>query len=359
MSSQRQPLELPRSLVALSAYSWRFLTVVAAAAVLVYVLVTLRLIVLPVFIALLISTLLAPAAHALRRRGLPALLATWVVILTSFAVMGGGLYLIAPEVGDELDDLGRQVKAGTEDVLTWLAQGPLDVSRTEVDGYVDQLSEELANRRGSFVTGAVKGAYLLVEIVTGFLLTIVLVFFFVKDGDRIGSGLLGLFDERRRGDVREIGTRSWHALTMYIRGTAIVGLVDALAIGIALLVLGVPLVVPLALITFFGAFFPLVGAVTAGLLASLVALVTQGVAAAAILAIVTVIVQQVEGDVLQPLVLGRAIDLHPLVILLSLTTGAIVAGIAGAFLAVPVAAVAIIVIRQVRSKGSAPVDVRS
>jgi predicted PurR-regulated permease PerM len=147
-----------------------------------------------------------------------------------------------------------------------------------------------------------------------------------------------------------VSKRSWDALGAYIRGTAIVGLVDAVAIGGTMLVLGVPLVAPIAVITFFGAFFPLVGAVVAGVIAALVALVTTGFVPALILAAATIVVQQVEGDVLQPLVLGRAVHLHPLVILLSLTGGAIVAGIAGAFLAVPVAAVVSVAVAHLRGR---------
>jgi predicted PurR-regulated permease PerM len=351
---ESRPVEVPRLLAVAAAYSWRFLAVVAAALVFVYFFVTLRLIFIPVVVALLLSTLLVPLAERLRRRGLPSLLAAWIVVLASLGLVAGILYLIAPEIADELDNLVRDLKAGAEDVIAWLTTGPLDLTRADVDRYIDQIAEQLRERRSQIISGAFRGAYVVVEIVIGFVLTVVLTFFFVKDGNRISTAILGLFPRRRHEDLRAVGQRSWEALGAYIRGTAIVALVDAIAIGGTMLVLGVPLVVPVAVITFFGAFFPLVGAVVAGVIASLVALVTTGFVPALVLAAVTVVVQQVEGDVLQPLVLGRAVHLHPLVILLSLTAGAIVAGIAGAFLAVPVAAVIAVVVAYLREEGPEP-----
>jgi putative heme transporter len=305
-------------------------------------------------VALLASTLLVPPANYLRRRGLPSIAAAWIVLATSIAIMVGIVWLIAPAVADELDDLGSDVKRGTEDVLEWLAEGPLSLSEADVDRYIDQAADQLSENRESLATGVFRGAYLLVEAIAGLLLTFVLVFFFVKDGPKISNAIVDLFGEGRREDMREIGARSWAALGAYIRGTAVVGLVDAFFIGLALFIVGVPLVIPLAILTFFGAFFPLVGAVIAGILAALVALVSEGVVAALIIVAVTIAVQQIEGDVLAPLVLGRAVNLHPLVILLSLTTGAIVAGIAGAFLAVPVAAVATAIVSYIRSKRTPP-----
>lgn len=333
-------IEIPRALAVASAYSWRFLTVVAATAVVVFVLVTLRLIVIPAFVALLLSTLLVPVASMLKRAGAPPLLAAWGALLLGIGVVVGIGTLIAPQIADQLDNLGRDVRRGLEDVVTWLVDGPFNLSRADVDRYLDQAADQLRGSRASLVSGAFRGVYVVAEVIAGFLLTIVLTFFFVKDGERLASSALGLFAERRRPTVRDIGKRSWEALGAYMRGTAIVGLVDAVAIGVALLIVGVPLVLPLVIITFFAAFFPLIGAVLAGSLATLVALVTAGVVPAAVIAAVTIAVQQVEGDVLQPLVLGRAVNLHPLAILLSLTGGAIVAGVAGAFLAVPMAAVA-------------------
>ncbi|HEX2058152.1 MAG TPA: AI-2E family transporter [Actinomycetota bacterium] len=354
--NESRPGEVPRLLALTAAYSWRFLVVVAAALVFVYVFVTLRLIVIPIVVALLISTLLVPLAERLRRRGLPSLLATWIVFAGSIGVLAGLVSLVAPAIAGEVDNLGRDVKKGTEDVLAWLTEGPLDLSRADIDRYIDQAAEQLRERQSSIVSGAFRGAYVVAEVIVGILLTAVVTFFFLKDGTRIATALLEMFPERRHDDIRAVGQRSWETLTAYIRGTAVVGLVDAVAIGGTMLVLGVPLVAPIAVITFFAAFFPLVGAVVAGVIAALVALVTTGFVPALILAAATIVVQQVEGDVVQPIVLGRAVRLHPLVILLSLTAGGIVAGIAGAFLAVPVAAVAAVAVAHLRGREPVTVD---
>jgi predicted PurR-regulated permease PerM len=164
------------------------------------------------------------------------------------------------------------------------------------------------------------------------------VFFLVHDGRRMWAWAVGLFPAGRRADVEAIGVRVWAALSAYVRGVAMVAVVDAVLIGLALLVIGVPLVVPLMVITFLGAFVPLVGALVAGAVAALVALVIEGVIAAVLVTVAIVVIQQLEGDLLYPLVVGRAIALHPVAILLALTAGTVVAGIIGALLAVPVAA---------------------
>ena len=355
MKVPEREVEVPHFLAVAAAYSWRFLTVVAAAAVVVFALVTLRLIVIPVFVALLLSTLLVPIAGRLRRLGAPKLLAAWGAVLTGLGVLALIVFLIVPPVAEQMDDVGRDARRGLEDTLAWLTEGPLDLSRAEVDNYTDRITEQLRASSGSLVSGAFKGVYIIAELVAGLLLTLVLTFFFVKDGSRLADGLLALFAERRRNKVRDIASSSWTALGAYMRGTALVGVFDALAIGLALVIVGVPLAMPLAILTFLGAFFPLIGAVVAGTLATLVALVTTGVVPALVIAAVTIVVQQVEGDVLQPMVLGRAVQLHPLVILLSLTGGAIVAGIAGAFLAVPLAAVTSVAVSHLRNGSSEPV----
>jgi len=194
----REVVELPRPLAVASAFSWRLLVVVAAAAVVVYVLVTLRLIVIPVFVALLLSTLLVPVADRLARLGAPRLLATWLTIAGSIGIVGGIAYLVAPQIVDQFDAVGRDVRRGAEDAVTWLVEGPLDLSRADVQRYVDQIGQQFSERRSSLISGAFRGAYLLVEIVVGILLTLVVTFFFVKDGRQFVDAILGLFRDDHR-----------------------------------------------------------------------------------------------------------------------------------------------------------------
>jgi predicted PurR-regulated permease PerM len=268
------------------------------------------------------------------------LLATWAVLVGAILLLVGLVGAIAPSVGNELDDVGASVQEGFDDVINYLADSPLKLSKRDVDRYMDQAVEQISANRDKITAGVLSGAAKAVELVTGLFLTLVLIFFFVKDGPDMFRWFESQFPARNRRHVRAIGERAWGAISGYLRGTAIIALVDATLIGITLLVLGVPLVIPLAVLTFFGAFFPLIGAVAAGVVAALVALVTSGPFDALIVGAAILVIQQVEGDVLQPIVMGKSVRLHPIVILLALTAGAIVAGVVGAFLAVPVTAVA-------------------
>lgn len=321
-------------------HSWRLLVVLVMGWVTVWLLVKLRLVVLPVIVALFLTALLAGPAQWLKNKGWPAVVATWAVMLAAIGLLVGLVFLIAPSVGDELGEVGQRVQEGFQQVLDYLARSPLDVSEADIDRYLDQAVDELSANREKITSGVLSGAVKVAELVTQFFLTIVLTFFFVKDGPEMFRWIQRQFPQRNRRHVRAVGERAWTAIVGYLRGVGITGIVDALLIGIVLVVVGVPLVIPLAILTFFGAFFPLVGAVAAGTVATLVALVTTGVADALVVAGATLVIQQVEGDVLQPVVMGRTVKLHPVVILLALTTGGVTAGIVGAFLAVPIAAVA-------------------
>lgn len=301
------------------------------------ILVELRLVVLPVIAALLAATALHPLVVALRTRGTHRLLATWIVLLGAVAVVGGAAWLVVPQVVDEIGSLDLSVDEGLARVEGWLE--PLGVPEGALEDSTDRASEWLGEN-GAGLGGSIPGGVALaIEIVAGGLLALVLLFFFLKDGERIWAWIAGLFPARFRPDVDEAASRAWVTLGAYIRGTALVALVDAVLIAIVIAILGVPLLLPLALLTFVGAFFPLVGAVLAGSVAALVALVSEGPVDALILVGAIIVIQQLEGDLLQPLILGRAVRLHPVAILLSLTAGVAVAGVVGAFLAVPIAAV--------------------
>lgn len=320
-------------------YSWRILVILALGWVVLWLLVRLRIVVMPVIVALFLTSVLSPVALWLKKHGWHPLLATWAAMIAMFAVVVGLVMLIAPSVGDELGQVGKRVEEGFQQVLDYLARSPLDISEQDVDRYVQQATDALSANRDKITSGVLTGAMKAVELVTQFFLTLVLTFFFVKDGPELFGWIERQFPRRNRRHVRAAGERAWAVMAAYLRGIGITGLVDAILIGVVLLVLGVPLVLPLALLTFFGAFFPLVGAVAAGTIATLVALVTTGAGDALVVAGATLVIQQVEGDVLQPIVMGRTVNLHPVVILLALTAGGILAGIVGAFLAVPVAAI--------------------
>lgn len=320
-------------------HAWRFVGIAAAVWILTYALIRLRLVVLPVIAAGFATALLAPGVRYLKRRRWPAMAATWVVMVAALGALVALVLVLAPSVGDQFDDVGQDVKEGVDKTLSWLSTGPLGLTEEQVDNAIDKVSSSLSENQSRVVGGVLAGVTLVVEVVVGILIALVLIFFFLKDGPEISAWLTSLVPERNRPHARELGKRLSTTMTGYLRGVAIIGLVDATLIGIVLLVVGVPLVLPLAVLTFFGAFLPLVGATMAGIVATLVALVSNGVTQALIVAVAVIVIQEVEGDVLQPIVMGRSVRLHPVAVLLALTAGAAIGGFIGAFLAVPIAAV--------------------
>src|SRR6266511_3212895 len=335
MAPERRAAEAPGWLSRSAAVSWRLLVVAAAIGVVGFLLVYLRLVVLPVIVALFLSTLLAPPAGWLRARGWPPLAATW-------AVMGGASVALAPQIGPEIGTLRDRVTTGLDDVQRWLRTGPLQISDTQLSDLLDRARQEAQTNSRALTRGLLSGATLAVEVVTGALLSLVLTFFFIKDGDRMGNWFAN-HAGARADDVRAAGRRAFETLGAYLRGQATVGLIDGVFIGIGL-----------AFLVFLGAFLPIVGAFLSGLIAALVALVSKGLVAALIIVGITILVQQLEGHVLAPLVLGRAVKLHPAVILLALTGGGVVGGIIGAALAVPSVAVVTSVATYLRNRPPDP-----
>jgi len=335
---QTEEDRLPPTLVIAAAIAWRVLVVAAALALAALVVVELRLVMIPAIGALFAAAVLVHPVGWLRRRGVPPAPAAALVEVGAIAVIVVVGVLLAPSVGREFRDLGPVLQTGVQDVQRWLADGPLQISEPQVRMVTERITSWARDNATSLATGAVRGAALAVELVAGIFLFAFLTFFFVKDGERITAWFLDQVDTRHRDLVRALARRTWGVLGAYLRGTTIVALVDSTLIGIGLLLVGVPLVAPLMLLVFAGAYFPIVGATVAGAVASLVALVTGGLTDALLIVGVVIGVQQVEGHVLAPVVLGRAVRLHPAVVLMALTGGAVLGGIVGAFLAVPVTA---------------------
>jgi len=342
------PEGVPRGLAVAAAITWRVGLLALAAIAVGYVAGKLLLVVVPVIVALLLATLLVPLAHRLRDRGLHERAASGLVVVAGIALIAVLVALIVPPFVSELSDVGTSVEKGTRKAGTVLR--PLGVSQADVDKAVDDSVKSLEGGGGKKLAGgAVTGALAALNVLAAVLLTLVLTFFFVKDGRRMWSWIVGLFGPRHRAGANELGERVWSVLTAYVHGVALVALIDAALIGITLVIVGVPLAMPLTVLTFLAAFFPVVGAVTVGAAAVLIALVAKGAVAAIIVGVVIVVVQQLDGNVLQPVLVGRRLELHPVVVLLALTAGGVIAGLVGAFLAVPLAAVAGAVIDFARS----------
>ena len=318
--------------------SGQILLVIALAAVLIYGLVQLKLVVIPVLLAIILAAALSPIVNVLRRRGMAAILATWITLLAVIGILGGIITLIVVAVQDQFDELAIAATDGIDKLVGFVMQGPIPINEDQITSVRDAVVGFVTSSQ--FGSGALAGATAVVEVVTSAVLLIVILFFFLKDGDKIWAFFLKPFRGERLARGRRIGTTSVGVLGGYVRGTAIIAFVDALFIGIGLAILQVPLALPLAVIVFLGAFIPLIGATAAGILAALVALVAVSPLIALIVIIIVVAVNQLEGNFLQPVVMAQSLNLHPLVILVALTGGTIVGGIVGAVVAVPIAAVA-------------------
>jgi predicted PurR-regulated permease PerM len=329
---------VPGSLVTASELGWRFLVVVAAIAVLAYGLWYVRLVALPAFVALLLATVLVPPMQALRRRGLRPGAATAIVFVGTLLVAIGVLSLIVPPFASEVGTLSDTITGGAHELGRLIASGPFGLDRGDVQSAIDSLSDRLHASGGEIASGVLSGAVIAGQIAAGILLTLVLLFFYVKDGPRLWAWAVRMFPENARDRVDD-GRRSWWVLGAYVRGQALVATVDAVFIGIGLAILGLPLVLPLAVLIFVAAFVPIVGAFTAGAAAVLIALVSKGAGVALVVLGLNLVVQQVEGNVLYPVIMRRTIELHPVATLLAVGAGGVLAGIIGALVAVPIVAV--------------------
>ncbi|MBD8023644.1 AI-2E family transporter [Microbacterium gallinarum] len=317
----------------------QIILVVAVAAGVVFVIQSLTLVTIPLVIALILACAFNPVMSWMRRRGLPSILATLLTLLAIVVILGLLGWLIVWAVRDQWDELYTQAQAGFDDLLAWLQTLPFDFLQPEqLDEWVATLTDFVTSAQ--FGSGALAGVGAVANFVTGFVLMVTILFFFLKDGPQMWEFLLRPFRGENYVRARRIGDKTTTVLGSYVRGTATVAAVDAIGILIGLLILQVPLAVPLAVLVFLLAFIPIVGATVAGILAALVALVANGWVNALFVVGVVVLVNQLEGNFLQPFLMGRSMKLHAFVILVALTVGAVLGGIVGAVLAVPIAAAA-------------------
>jgi putative heme transporter len=350
---------VPTGLVVAAGIAWRLVLLAVVGIVLGMVALRLRLVVIPFLLAVALASILWGQTTQLARvmpRGLAALLVT----LFSTSVLGGVLYLVVEAVRDQYDELVESTAAGLDRVQDFLAGFGID--RTRLDELQEQAVEALQDNQERITAGLLSGASVLAEVVAGLLLTVVLLFFCLRDGRAMWEWAVRLVP--RAGATVDVGGRAaLGTLSAYLRGTAILGAFDAVFIGLALLLLGVPLAVPLAALVFLGGFIPLVGATLTGAVAVLVALVTEGPVTAGLVLLAVVVVQQVESQVVAPVVLGRTLELHPVAVTASLTAGAVLGGVLGAAASVPLVAALWAVVRALRPDVptprlvGAPVDV--
>lgn len=322
-----------------AAWAWRLLILGAALVALLWVVSQLTLIVVPVALASLLAALLLPAVDLLQRRRVPRGWAVAVVLLSAIAVVGGIFGFVVSQFISGAPGLVEQVTRSVDGLRTWLIEGPVHLSREQIDDAGDGVIKALQENQAKVTSGALSTAGTVTEIVTGAVLVLFTLIFLLHGGRGIFAFVTSIFPISVRERVRDAGRAGFRTLTGYVRATCLVALVDAVGIGAGLAIMGVPLALPLASLVFLGAFVPLIGAVFAGGVAVIVALIAKGWVYALITLGLILAVQQLESHVLQPLVMGRAVAVHPLAVVLAITSGGVLAGIVGALLAVPVVAV--------------------
>ncbi|MEV4174849.1 AI-2E family transporter [Nonomuraea sp. NPDC049709] len=323
---------------------WRLLGWFAVIAVAFFCLYHVRTVAISIIIGVFLTALLLPPAKWLRSRGLGRALATTIVFAGGLLLAGALFALLVPPTVDSVSQLRDSVGKVLDDLHDLTARFGLDDQQL-----IDQARDYLSTQGRQVTSGALAGVRTVGEIVIGAVLAVILSVYFVHGGDKLFRWLIALAPASARTRLAETGHLVFSVIGRYIRGIAIVGAVDGFFIGIALWILGVPLALPLAVLTFVGAFLPVVGAFMAGLLAAVVALVSKGVLVALIVVAVTVAVQQIEGHVLAPQIYGKALDLPGAVILVAITVGSVIAGIAGAFLAAPVTSVIVALLHRTKT----------
>jgi predicted PurR-regulated permease PerM len=318
---------------------WRLLILAGTVWVLMRIISSVQLVVFAFVVSLLITALLQPTVARLMRHGVPRGPATTLTAILGFVIIGLLGWFVTWQVMENIDDLSDQIQNGIDDLRNWLLKSPFHVTDKQINQIAKNLREAVGANTDQITSAGLEGVQVVVEALTGILLTFFSTLFLLYDGRRIWNWTLKLVPAAARPAVAGAGPRAWHTLTAYVRGTVLVALIDAVFIGIGIYFLDVPMAVPLAVFIFLFSFIPLVGAVASGALAVLVALVTQGVFTAVMTLAVVLAVQQIEGHILQPFILGRAVRVHPLAVVLTVATGGMVAGIGGAVVAVPLVAV--------------------
>ncbi|MGX1492322.1 AI-2E family transporter [Streptomyces tendae] len=318
---------------------WRLLVLAGTLWVLMRIISAVQLVVLAFVIALLLTALMQPSVAWLTRRGVPRGLATALTAILGFVVIGLMGWFVSWQVMENIDDLSDQIQDGIDELRNWLLNSPFHVTDKQINEIAENLRDAVGANTDEITSAGLEGVTVIVEALTGILLSVFSTLFLLYDGKRIWQWTLKLVPAAARPGVAGAGPRAWATLTAYVRGTVVVALIDAVFIGIGIYFLDVPMAVPLAVFIFLFSFIPLVGAVASGALAVVVALVTQGVFTAVMTLVVVLAVQQIEGHILQPFILGRAVRVHPLAVVLAVAAGGMVAGIGGAVVAVPLVAV--------------------
>jgi predicted PurR-regulated permease PerM len=346
---------VPVGLKIAAAYSWRILLVLGVFAVFVYLFIQFRYIAIPFMISILVGALLVPLVQWLQRHRWPKWLAVALAMVGTIAIVAGLIVVVVAQIRSGFPDLQERSLAAFQDFRDWLVTSPFAIDDAEFDAWIASIVEAVQRDSQAIISGALSVGSTAGHVITGLLLTLFATLFILIDGKGIWAWIVRLFPRRARPAVDGSGRAGWVTLTTFVKVQIFVAAVDATGIGLGAWVVGLisgqgfPLVIPIAIAVFLGSFIPVVGAVVTGALAAFVALVYLGPFWALIMLGIVLLVQQVEGHVLQPLVMGTAVKVHALAVVFAVAAGSYIGGIAGALFAVPVVAVGNVVVRTIAS----------
>lgn len=333
-----------------AAWSWRLIVIGAAIYLLLRVVSTFSLVAFSLVLALFLAAVLHPLEVKLRSTiGGPKSLAAAITLLFGVAVLGGIAWFVSWQISSHSTQLGDQVTSFVNKTRDWLKTGPLHLKQTDLDQLADNISSTIKNNQGKLISGAIATVRTLAEAAGALLLILLSTFFLLRDGDLIWRWVIGLFPRAAQGRVDHAGRLGWRTFGGYMRGVVLIALFHAVTITIVLLVLRVPLAPALGVLIFLGSFIPLLGLTVTGALCVAVALLEHGVTAAIVVAVAIIVLVQVEGHFLQPLIMSRTVSVHPLAIAVSVLAGTSLAGIPGALIAVPLVAFLNTTVRALRS----------
>lgn len=342
--------DIPYGIRIAASWSWRLGLILLMVGTLVWLLSHITLLIIPVMVAALLAGLLSPVTAWLKRRGLPAGLAVAVTVLGFIGVIVGALALVGRQLVVGFGELYSQALEGVRQVQDWLSAGPLHLTAAQIDQYIKEATDALQNNSSSILSGALSFGSTAGHFAAGMLLSLFILIFFLLEGDRIWAFLVRMLPRKARAATFGAGRKGWASMVSYARIQMFVAAVDALGIGVGAAIIGVPLALPLGVLVFLGSFIPVVGALLTGIVAILLALVANGPINALIMLAIVLLVQQLEGHILQPLVMGKAVSLHPVAVILSVAAGSYLAGIPGALFSVPILAVANSAVRYIAAR---------
>ncbi|KRF05151.1 permease [Arthrobacter sp. Soil782] len=342
--------DVPYALRIGAAWAWRVGLILVVSAAVLWLMSQISLLVIPLMIAGLLSSLLLPAVTFLRARKVPGGIAVSVIVLGFLLAVAATLSLVGQQLAVGFASLWDEALAGIEQVQEWLSDGPLDLTSSQIDGFIDEVANAVDNNSGVIVSGALSFGSGAGYFLAGLLLTVFALIFFLHDGDSIWRFIAGLAPRRARAAIAGAGRQGWTSMANYVRVQILVAFIDAVGIGLGAAIIGVPLVLPLTVLVFLGSFIPILGALFTGMVAVLLALVANGWVNALVMLAIVLLVQQVEGHILQPFVMGRAVSLHPLAVVLAVAGGSLIAGVAGALFSVPLLAILNTVVRYIAGR---------